>query len=299
MQSSRPERPPHKIAAHLACISLIAGLVGGCASAGFRDAISELTAFAPLVSYPQVRYAQGAEGHARRVAAILPSAIAAVEAGHYLPFKTPPTVFVCASDECFNRFVPARFNFTAAVVYGNRLVLAGRLFEREPERLEPILIQELSHLRLGQRRGHYTMAIPVWFHEGLASLVAAGGGADLSTDEHAMGEAKSGKHFLPDEQHLPWFRRMPKQFDVSIHVFYRQAYLFLTRLKAWNPSAFKALVLKLQGGEDFDSAFAQTFHANPARMASEFFRGLHCAENPANLAECDADASERLIGTAD
>jgi hypothetical protein len=280
-------------------LAAIATLAGGCAAPGMRDAMNGLAAFTTLPGNSHVRYASGAEANARRVAAILQRAIAAVEAGHYLPFRAPPTIFLCDTDECFHRFVPARFNFTAAVVYDNRLVLAPRLFDREAERLEPILVHELSHLHLGQRRGHYTMAIPVWFHEGLASLVAAGGGADLSTDQQAAYEARSGKYFLPDEQHLPWLRRMPQQFDVSIHVFYRQAYVFLKRLRADNPQAFRALVLKLQDGEDFDAAFAQSFHANPARLASGFFRGLHCAGAPAGLSECVDETNERLTSDMD
>lgn len=272
-------------------------LLTGCAT--YRDALGELSAFSPLAELPQVRYAPGAEHYARRVAALLPRTIGRVEGSHYRPFRTPPVVYVCDSDACFHRFVAARLNFTAAVVYDNRLVLAPRLFEREPQRLEPILTHELSHLHIGQQRGHYSMAIPVWFHEGLASLVAAGGGADLTTDRAVFDAARRGRHFLPDEQHLPWMRRTAAAWDLSIHVFYRQAYVFLRELRARDPAAFRSLLLALQDGEDFDAAFAQSFHANPARAAAAYFAAPPCVAMEGAAAACDDPQAERLVTNSD
>jgi hypothetical protein len=187
-------------------------------------------------------------------------------------------VYVCGDDACFHRFVAARYNFAAAVVYDNRLVLAPRLFDREPHRLEAILVHELSHLHLGESRGHYSLAIPVWFHEGLASLVAAGGGADLASDADAWDAALRAQHFLPDEQHLPWQRRMAGSWGLPISVFYRQAMLYVRDLRSRDEPAFRRMLSLLQDGEEFDAAFAQAYHANPARLATAFFRRVPYAE---------------------
>ena len=270
-------------------ITLMLGLLSalaGCAALGYRDAMPRLASFEPLPSVPQVRYAPGAEPYAARVAAILPTAIAKVEAAHHRRFLHPPVVFVCDSDECFHRFVAKEYNFTAAVVYDNRLVLAPRLFDREPERLEPILVHELSHLHLGQQRGHYTLEIPLWFHEGLAALAADGGGADLVTDDDAWRAADRGQYFLPDEQHLPWIRKRADTWDISIHLFYRQAYLYLRDLRSRDAAAFRRLLDLLYEKEDFDAAFAQAMHANPARSGLAFFRRLQCAERLRNEDPC-------------
>jgi hypothetical protein len=261
-------------------------ILNGCAGLGYRDAMPQLAGFARLADSPQVRFSPGAESYAQRVAAILASAIAKVEAGHYRPFDSPPEIYICESDACFHRFVASSYNFTAAVVYNNRLVLAARLFDREPQRLEPILVHELSHLHLGQRRGHYTTAIPIWFHEGLAALVADGGGADLSSDTDAWEAADSGNHFLPDEQHLPWVRKRAENWGISIHVFYRQAFIYLRDLRSRNGAAFAQLLDRLYDGEAFDAAFAASMHTNPARSGLAFFQRLHCAEHTQDTASC-------------
>ena len=251
--------------------------LAGCAAFGYRDAMPRLASFEPLPFMPQVRYAPGAQPYAARVAAILPAAIAKVEAAHYRRFLHLPVVFICDSDECFHRFVAKEYNFTAAVVYDNRLVLAPRLFDREPQRLEPILVHELSHLHLGQQRGHYTLEIPLWFHEGLAALAADGGGADLVTDDDAWLAADRGRYFLPDEQHLPWIRKRADTWDLSIHLFYRQAYLYLRDLRSRDAAAFRRLLDLLYEKEDFDAAFAQAMQANPGRSGLAFFKRLQCA----------------------
>lgn len=254
-----------------ALLLLACALLAGCASLGYRDAGDALAAFAPLPGNPQVRHAPGAEAYAREVAALLPEATRRVEQFHHRAFRAPPVVYVCDTDACFHRFVAAKLNYTAAVLYDNRLLLAPRLFARDSARLRPILVHELSHLHLGQYRGHYSMSIPVWFHEGLASLVADGGGADLVSDDDAWRSAVERKHFRADEQHLPWRRTRADAWGISISVFYRQSMLFLAHLRERDPHAFRQLLLMLLDGADFDAAFAQAFHANPGRLAHAFF----------------------------
>jgi hypothetical protein len=255
---------------------LLAFIVSGCSMLDYRDAIEDLREFRPLATAPQVRYAAGAEPFARRVAELLPEAVARVEAVHGRAFALPPVVYVCNDPACFDRFVDPRSNYTAAVLYDNRLLLAPRLFDREPQRLVPILLHELSHLHLGQRRGHYSTSIPVWFHEGLASLVAAGGGADLATDEEVWSSVAAQRHFLPDEQHLPWQRRMASSWNLPVSLFYRQAFLFLRDLRARDADGFRRLLALLQDGSEFDAAFAQAYYMNPARAAGAFFQSRGC-----------------------
>lgn len=261
----------------------------GCAVRGYHDAGAELASFQVYAPDPRILHERGAEEQARRVAEHLPSAIAQVEAGHYRRFAQPPRVHVCGTDDCFHRFVDRRLNLTAAVVYDNRLVLAPRLFDREPRRLRPVLVHELSHLHLGQRLGHYTADIPIWFHEGLASLVADGGGADLATDDDALRAIGAGRHFQPDQQHLPWVRKAAPAWDLSIHVFYRQSLLFVRHLRERDAARFRALVEALQAGENFDNAFAAAFHMNQANAARAFFAASTCSP-PDGAAGCTAAA---------
>jgi len=255
-------------------------LFAGCAAAPpHRDAIHELSGFEALAADPRVRHEPGAREYAERVAAVLPAAIEQVEAVHYRPFAAPVAVYVCGSEACFERNVAGATRFTAAVVYDNRLVLAPRLFTREPQRLQPILVHELSHLHLGQRLAHYTMRIPVWFHEGLASLAAEGGGADLVDEEEARRTAAAGRHFLPDERHDETRRKNADQWQLRISMFYRQSMMFLGHLKALAESRFRRLLLELQDGARFDDAFAGTFGAAALELALEFFSRLRCGRS--------------------
>src|SRR5262245_36833862 len=136
-----------------ALAALVVLLLTGCAVHPQRDASVDLARFETLATEGRVRYEPGAQARAARVAEILPAAIAQVEAAHYRPFADPAVVYVCATNECFDRRVPGAARFTAAVIHENRVLLAPRLFEREQQRLYPVLVHELSHLHLGQRLG--------------------------------------------------------------------------------------------------------------------------------------------------
>jgi hypothetical protein len=274
--------PPGFFSALLAGWALV--LVAGCASLGYPDAADELAAFTALEVNPQVRYAPGAHSFAARVAVLLPAATAQVEALHYQRFLSPPRVHVCNDDDCFHRFVAPGWNYTAAVVYDNHLVLAPRLFDREPHRLAPILLHELSHVHMGQYRGHYSLAIPVWFHEGLASLVALGGGADLVTDVEAHAAVGRGQYFSADEQHLPWRRSRAQAWGLSTSLFYRQAMLYLQKLRDHDEAAFRRLLGLLREGAAFDAAFAQAYHTNPARSVRAFFEATALSETTSGSA---------------
>src|SRR5262249_59321592 len=140
---------------------------------------------------------------------------------HCVRCDEPVIVDVGATSECFDRRVARGSRYTAAVIYDNRVLLGPRLFEREQERLYPILVHELSHLHLGQRLGHYTMRIPVWFHEGLASLAAASGGADLVTEEDARRAIATGDYFLPDAAHDETRRKYADQWQPRMSMLYR------------------------------------------------------------------------------
>ncbi len=275
------------LAALLAALTMLLAALAGCATAPpGGDPAAQQPVFETLGSDERVRYEPGAEDYARRVAEILPAAIAQVEAGHYRPYSALVVVHVCGTVRCFERELPGGSRYTAAVIYENRLVLAHRLFDREPARLYPILVHELSHLHLGQQLGHYTMGIPVWFHEGLASLVAASGGADLVTEEDARRAIIAGDHFLPDAVHDITRRKYAAHWHLRIAMLYRQSMMFLAHLKAGDEARFRELIERLQDGAAFDQAFSTAFGAGALELAQRYFAGLECAQPP-----CEAAAS--------
>ena len=269
-----------------AALALIVLLLTGCAVHPRRDAVVDFPWFESLPADARVRYEPGGREHAERVAELLPAAIAQVEAAHYRPFAEPVIVYVCATTACFDQRVPGAARFTAAVIHDNRVLLAPRLFEREQQRLYPILVHELSHLHLGQRLGHYTMRLPVWFHEGLASLAAASGGADLVTEEDARRAIAAGDYFLPDVAHDETRRKYADQWQLKISMLYRQSMMLLAELKASNEERFRSLLVSLQERVPFDEAVNAAFGAGALELAQRFFSSVRCAQ-----LECAAPAA--------
>jgi len=269
-----------------AFLALMVLLLAGCAVHPRRDAAVDFARFETLAADERVRYEPGGQAYAARVAELLPDAILQVESAHYRPFAGQVTVYVCATSDCFDLRVPGAGRFTAAVIHDNRVLLAPRLFEREPGRLYPVLVHELSHLHLGQRLGHYTMRIPVWFHEGLASLAAASGGADLVTEDDARRAIVVGAYFLPDAAHDETRRKYADQWQLKISMLYRQSMMLLADWRSTSEERFRALLVSLQQRAPFDEAVNAAFGASALDLAWRFFGGIRCEQ-----LECAAPAA--------
>jgi hypothetical protein len=216
----------------------------------------------------RVWFEPGAETYANRVADLLDRAITKVEAAHYLSFAEPVQIYVCGTEVCFKRYVLTP-KLSAAVIPDNRLILSPNLNERENLRLEPLLLHELAHLHLGQRVGHYHSNIPVWFHEGWASLTAEGGGAEFASDEQAYEAAQSGRRIDLTKRDTPGMRHKAGSFELNIHIFYRQAMLLVKSLKQQDPERFRRLALALQGNQDFEIAFWDIYGAGPQTILAD------------------------------
>lgn len=258
----------------------IAGLLAlqGCAMlVSHPSALQSMQGFVPLpedarVMVERAALEQGGREYALRVASVLNEAIATVSQAHYLDFAETPKVFVCATEACFKQYVMTP-GLSAAVVPDNRLVLSPNLNGREHSRLKPLLIHELSHVHLGQRVGHYHHTMPVWFHEGWASLTAGGGGAEYATDEQAIEAARQGKMINLSLRDTPDLRHKAKSFGLNIHVFYRQSMLLVDALKRHDPARFKQLVLALQDGTDFVIAFWDVYGAGADQVLAGALTG--------------------------
>jgi hypothetical protein len=254
-------------------VALLATLQGCALTVSHPRALRPLDSFVPLASDSRVWVEPGHEAFGARVAEALPQAIAAVEAAHYLPFLRPPRVFVCGSDACFKRHVLTP-KLSAAVVPDNRLILSPNLDGREKHRLPALLTHELAHLHLGQRIGHYHSTLPVWFHEGWASLTADGGGADYTTDAKVFEAIRAGKRVNLDARDTPDKRHRAAASQLGIYEFYRQSMLLVGWLKAQDEARFRALVLAVQDNTDFEIAFWNIYGQAPATRLAGFFEGV-------------------------
>jgi len=263
---SKPWNDGHAALCPSTFLILVALFLAGCATP--RQAASP-EGFTRLADDARVWFEAEGQAYAGEVASLLDKAVAKVEAIHGLPFERPPRVFVCASKPCFRQLVPTP-GYTAAVLPGEILALSPRLDLEENERLPAILAHELSHLHLGQRLGHYTAAVPIWFHEGLASLVADGGGAEFSSDEDACNAWDSGRRIDFAQLDTPTKRHQAADFKMSIHQFYRQAWRFMQYLKRRDPDGFAGMLQAIQSGTEFTAAVADAYHTSLEQLGLEF-----------------------------
>ncbi len=255
----------------LAIIAL--AMLSGCAlTVSDPRALKPIDSFAPLAGDARIWIEPGHEVYGARVAAALPAAIAKVEAAHYLPFAQPPRVYVCGTDACFKRYVLTP-KLSAAVVPDNRLILSPNLDGKESHRLPTLLTHELAHLHLGQRIGHYHSTLPVWFHEGWASLTADGGGADYATDAQAWEAIRAGRRVNLSVRDVPDKRHKASASNLKIFEFYRQSMLLVGWLKAEDEVRFRQLVLAVQDNADFEIAFWNIYGEAPATRLAGFFDG--------------------------
>ena len=254
-------------------IAVLAMLSGCALTVSDPRALRPIDSFVPLAGDARVWVEPGHEAYGARVAAALPAAIARVEAAHYLPFARPPRVYVCGSEACFRRYVMTP-KLSAAVVPDNRLILSPNLDGREKHRLSALLAHELAHLHLGQRIGHYHSTLPVWFHEGWASLAADGGGAEYATDAQAYAAIRAGRQVNPATRDAPDKRHRAGAFGLNIFEFYRQSMLLVGWLKTQDEMRFRRLVLAVQDNADFEIAFWDIYGQAPAALLAGFYDGV-------------------------
>lgn len=246
-------------------------LLAGCAlTVSDPRALRPIEGFVPLASDARVWVEPGFEAYGARVAAVLPAAVARVEAAHYLPFARPPRIHVCGTDACFRRLVLTP-KLSAAVVPDNRLILSPNLDGKEAQRLPALLVHELAHLHLGQRIGHYHPTLPVWFHEGWAVLVAEGGGAEYASDAQAIEAIRAGRRVNLSVRDAPGKRHRASASRLGVFDFYRQAMLLVGWLRAQDEARFRQLVLAVQDNTDFEIAFWDVYGQAPAQRLAGFF----------------------------
>jgi len=255
-------------------VALLLATLQGCAlTVSNPRALQPIDSFVQLASDPRVWVEPGYEAYGARVAAALPAAIAKVEAAHYLPFLRPPRVYVCGSEDCFNRHVYTP-RLSAAVIPDNRLILSPNLDGREAQRLPALLTHELAHLHLGQRIGHYNSTLPVWFHEGWASLTADGGGAEYASDAQAYAAIRAGRRVDLVARDTPDKRHRAGAFKLNIFEFYRESMLLVGWLKAQDEARFRQLALAVQNNTDFEIAFWDIYGQSPATRLAGFYEGV-------------------------
>jgi hypothetical protein len=218
---------------------------------------------AALPENPQVHYESGASEQARTVAALLPTAIARVEAVHGRRFAYPATVGVYASREAFVAANGLGNPRAVGMTFVGRVMLSPVLFSTQRQRLSAILTHELSHAHLRSWISQLAvMRLPQWFKEGLAVMVSGGGGAEGVSELQARDAIRRGDHIAIESFSsllnlgAVKFAQPPEIPDTSfrIQMAYRQAGLFVTFLRDTNPVGFARMMNAILDGDPFAEA---------------------------------------------
>lgn len=199
---------------------------------------------------PQVHYEPGGAGYAQAVAALLPAALAQVEAVHGRPFARPVGIGVYVSWEAFAAGNGLGQPRAAGVTFFGHVTLAPLLFSAQRQRLAGILTHELSHAHLqGWISPSAYIRLPNWFKEGLAVMISGGGGAEFVTAAQARDAMRRGDRIVIESEgsaRNPTAIRFenPAQTVDALHVMmgYRQAGLFVTFLHDRDAAGFARMM---------------------------------------------------------
>ena len=211
----------------------------------------------------------GSETLARSIVHLLPHAIASVEKAQFSSFAQPIEIYTYASRESFSAHSGASVDATGAVSF-SRLNLSPKLLSM-PERTERTLTHELSHLNLQLRMGSMAWArLPSWFHEGLATLVSNGGGAETVSTEAAADALSHGRRFEPESSAWIIFPKSAASYGLTPHMYYRQASRFVGFMRKSDPDAFMKMLMSIVEKVSFSHAIQSTYREDVSSIWLRF-----------------------------
>jgi hypothetical protein len=228
----------------------------------------------------QIHFEAGAEDYARDVAALLPAAIARIEAAQGRPFAHPVTIGVYATPEAYMAAtIPASMGPVGVTNFG-RVILSPTLASRQHRRLPAILTHELSHAHIQGWTGLLAdIRIPNWFKEGLAVMVSGGGGAEFVSEQEARAAIVRGECIaIDDSQSLNTlmegirFERAPEGVTASHRTVmaYRQAGMFVAYLHDIDAPGFDRMMSAMLDRRPFAEAVDAGYHQNVHSLWQKF-----------------------------
>jgi hypothetical protein len=266
----------------LALISVAVGTAAAFPAAShFVSAVWNLPDRLPsLAENRQVHFERGAEDYAHDVSALLPGAIARVEAAHGRRFAHPVAVGAYATPAAYAAANGLGSIVPVGTTFLGRVNLSPKLFWSQHRRLPAILTHELSHAHLqGWAGGNGFVRLPNWCKEGLAVMVSGGGGAELVSEEEARTAIQRGEVIAIDDagslQSLGDIRfdRAPLKTAPSwypVVMAYRQAGMFVSYLRESDAPAFEHMMNAILDGRPFAEAVAVSYRQDVHGLWKEF-----------------------------
>jgi hypothetical protein len=227
----------------------------------------------------QVHFEPGAEDYARDVSALLPAAIARVEAAQGRPFAHPVIVGVYASPEAYAAANASGSAGSVGVTAFGRVILSPTLNWLQHRRLPAILTHELSHAHIAGWISTANLRLPNWFREGLAVMVSGGGGAEFVSEEEARGAIERGETIaIDDTQSLSTlllgirFERAPSRATPSHRTVmaYRQAGMFVAYLHDSDTPGFARMMNAILDGRPFAEAVTAGYQQDVQSLWQKF-----------------------------
>jgi hypothetical protein len=229
---------------------------------------------------PQVHYERGGAEYAHAVAALLPGAIARVEAVQGRPFARPVTVGVYVSREAFAAGNGLGHSRAAGVTFFGHVTLSPILFSAQRQRLPAILTHEMSHAHLQSWVSALAyIHLPNWFKEGLAVMVSGGGGAEFVSEIEARDAIRHGDRIAIDSEGS-WRNLTGIKFEnpsetpngSRIMMGYRQAGLFVTFLHDRDAAGFTRMMTAVLDGRPFGAAVMAGYGRDLLTLWADFLR---------------------------
>lgn len=265
----------------LALITVAAGTAAALPAA--RNIVSALwnvpDRLPSLAENSQIHFEPGAEAYAREISALLPAAIARIEAAHGRAFPHPVIVGAYTTPEAYAAANVLGSRPSVGVTSFGRVNLSPELDRRQHWRLPAILTHELSHAHI---QGWISMAdirLPNWFKEGLAVMVSGGGGAEFVGEAEARTAIGRGETIVIDDaQSLSTllagirYEREPAGATPShrIVMAYRQAGMFVSYLHDTDPPGFARMMHAVLDGRPFAEAVDAGYHQDVHVLWQEF-----------------------------
>jgi len=226
----------------------------------------------------QVHFERGAEDYAREVAALLPAAIARIEAAQGRPFAHPVIVGVYATPDAYMAANVIGSMQPVGVAPFGRVVLSPILGAQQRRRLPAILTHEMSHAHLQSWISAYAyIRLPNWFKEGLAVMVSGGGGAEFVSEVEARAAIERGEHVAINDtgsifnlSEIRFEREPPGTRSRQIVTAYRQAAMFVAWLHASDAPGFARMMDAILSGHSFVQAVDAGYHQDARSLWQNF-----------------------------
>jgi hypothetical protein len=227
----------------------------------------------------QVHFEPGAEDYAHDVAALLPAAIAKVEAVQGRRFEHPVPVGVYTTPEAYAAANGSGVAGAVGTSVFGRVVLSPTLHGPQTRRLPAILTHELSHAHLQGYISTYTwVRLPNWFKEGLAVMASGGGGAEFVSEREARAAIERGEHIVINDTGSFTnlgeirFERAPARATASDRTVmaYRQAGMFVSWLHDTDTPGFARMMNAILDGRPFVEAVDTGYHRDVQSLWQRF-----------------------------